>query len=355
MSVHIIAEIGVNHDGDPEKARRLILEAKKSGADSAKLQSFVPDQVVKSASRKARYQMQGEEDLESSLEMLRRLSLSRQDQESLISFGCEHGIEVFSSPFDMDSARFLGECRKIQKIKLGSGEITNYPLIHYLGTTGKSVWMSTGASSMDEVDLALRVFCTGAMGRSADIQPDWCPEMVRNRIVLLHCVSQYPAPAGELNLASIHAMKGRYPCPIGWSDHSPGTDAAVLAIGAGASVIEKHLTLCSKDVGPDHSSSLEPEEFRQLVEKIRKAEKMMGYEMKAIQNCERDTVGLIRRSLYSSRPIQKNEVLKFEHFTCLRPEDGSLPLMLLDLIGSKAPEDLDGGVQIPQIWLEKIR
>ncbi|MEA2031577.1 MAG: N-acetylneuraminate synthase, partial [candidate division Zixibacteria bacterium] len=248
----IIAEAGVNHNGNLELAKQLVDIAAKAGADAVKFQTFKAEKVVTPDSPKADYQLQATEESESQYEMLRKLELSHEQHVELMSYCRKQKIIFMSTPFDRESADFLYEL-SVPVFKIGSGEITNLPFLEYVSGKGKPVILSTGMSYLSEVDEAVKVV------RKAGCE----------RFVLLHCVSNYPAAAQDVNLQAMHTMATAFQVPVGYSDHTLGIEVSMAAVALGACVIEKHFTIDRTLLGPDHQASLEPDELSAMVKGIR--------------------------------------------------------------------------------------
>jgi len=312
----IIAEGGVNHNGDIELARRLVDIAFESGVDAIKFQTFNADAVVSETAPKAKYQKETTDAGESQLEMIRRLELSPEAHLELQSYCREKGILFLSTPFDVGSVDFLDNL-DVPAYKIGSGEITNWPLLQHIALKGKPIILSTGMSFLSEVDEAVRVI--------------W--ETGNEQLVLLHCVSNYPADPSTVNLRAMKTMEKSFLVPVGYSDHTPGIEVALAAVALGACVIEKHFTLDKDLPGPDHKASLEPEELRALVDGIRIVEAALGDGQKKPDRSELNTAEVARRSLVAARDIPANTELREELIAIKRPGTGISPVFLPHLIG----------------------
>ena len=327
MKVKVIAEAGVNHNGDIEIAHELIKESKKAGADAVKFQTFTADQITTCDAAKADYQI-NENKEETQHKMLSRLELSEDNHIALKKHCEELGIEFMSTAFGKKELDILIKCG-IRTIKVASGEITNKPLLEYMAQMAAkqelSVLISTGMSDLNDIENALGIFI------GANIS--------KNDITIMHCTSSYPAPSNELNMKALKLLEEKFNCPIGYSDHSVGIEAAICATSIGASVIEKHITLDKTMVGPDHSASLDPEEFEKMVQSIRKYEDMLGIEKKEVQESEMNTKSVARRSIRASNYIKKGDVLKEDDLVYLRPADGLSPMLYRQVIGKKADKD----------------
>jgi len=322
----IIAEAGVNHNGELETALKLVDAAVRAGADAVKFQTFQADKVASFNAPKADYQVKATDELESQFEMLRKLELPRDAHYELQSFCRERNIIFLSTPFDEESVDFLDSI-DIPLIKVGSGEITNFPLLHHIVEKGKPVILSTGMSSLAEVGQAVQ-----------QIQ-----QVGNEQIVLLHCVSNYPANPLDTNLNAMATMCTAFRVPVGYSDHTPGIEVALAAVALGACVIEKHFTLDCSMEGPDHKASLEPEDLKALVDGIRKVESALGNGIKEPAASEANTKAIARRSLIAARDIHPGQSLTTEDIDIKRPGTGLPPGMKCYLLGLKAREHVPAG------------
>ncbi len=323
---YVIAEAGVNHNGELHLARRLIDATAKAGADAVKFQTFDADRLAGADAPKAAYQQQTTDPVQSQRDMLAALQLSADDHRVLIDHCRSRRITFLSSPFDERSADLLIDLG-VAAIKLGSGELTNGPLLRHVGAAGRPVLLSTGMSTIDEVAEAVDVL------RAAG-----CDELV-----LLHCVSSYPAPPQAANLRTMAAMRDRFGVPVGWSDHCPGHTTALAAAAAGAAVIEKHLTLDRAMPGPDHAASIEPDEFARMVRAIRDIDAALGDGAKRPMPCEADTRAVARRSVVTACDIPQGTAIEPTMLTSMRPAAGISPMKLDALIGRRAARDLRAG------------
>ena len=319
----VIAEVGVNHNGDIELAKRLIDVAADAGADAVKFQTFRAERVASTAAPKAAYQLETTDMTESQLEMLRRLELSPESHHELQAYCQKRGILFMSTPFDEESVDFLDELG-VPAFKIGSGEITNWPLLEYIAAKKKPIILSTGMSYLSEVDEAVRVI------RNAGCK----------QIALLHCVSNYPASPSDANLRAMETMRTAFRTPVGYSDHTLGIEVALAAVALGASVLEKHITLDRNLPGPDHKASLEPQELRSLIAGIRIVERALGNGLKIPVRSEEDSRVIVRRSLAAARNIPKGTILRADMLKSLRPATGIPPTFTKFVIGRKARRDL---------------
>jgi N-acetylneuraminate synthase/N,N'-diacetyllegionaminate synthase len=328
--VFVIAEAGVNHNGDPELARRLARTAADAGADAVKFQTFDADRVASEDSPKAAYQLETTNPNESQRQMLRSLQLPEDEYEPLARFCGELGIVFLSTPFDELSVDLLEPL--VPAFKLGSGEVTNLPLLRHVAGKGKPVILSTGMSDLAEVREAV-----AALRRAGDPP-----------LVLLHCVSSYPAPASAANLRAIQTMAEDTGVPIGYSDHTEGLEASLAAVALGACVIEKHFTLDRAMEGPDHPASLEPADLARLIAGIREVEAALGNGEKQPQDVELPNRDVVRRSLTAARPIAAGEEITAGHLISLRPAGGISPMDFDRVIGRVAAREIPAGERITE-------
>lgn len=324
MSTLVIAEAGVNHNGDSELAMRLVDAAADAGADLVKFQTFSADRLATAGAEKAVYQQQTTRRDESQLEMLRRLELSPQMHTALIDRCQARGIGFFSTAFDPDSADFLIRLGA-ERVKVPSGELTNLPLLRHVGRYGLPVLLSTGMGTLEEVDAALRVLEDAGTPRS--------------QVTVLHCTTEYPAPFEEVNLRALVTIRDRLGVRVGYSDHTLGIEVAIAAVAMGASVIEKHFTLDRSLPGPDHRASLEPKELTAMVTAIRNVEEALGDGIKRAMPGEARNIAVARRSLVASRAIRSGELFSESNLTVKRPGTGLSPMLWDDVVGRAAPRD----------------
>ena len=314
--VFVIAEAGVNHNGDEKLAHDLIEAAANAGADAVKFQTFKASELVTAGAPKAAYQVASTGQDESQHDMLAKLELSAEAFASLKQHAEQLGLVFLSSPFDAPSAKLLIDLG-VAAFKLGPGELTSTPLLAQLATTGQPLILSTGMATLDEVEDAAAV-----VTKHGD-----CP------VAWLHCVSTYPAPANQSNLRAMDVLRLVAEGPVGLSDHTMGWEVALAAVARGATIIEKHLTLSRGMKGPDHAASLEPGELKQLVEQIRRVESALGDGVKRVMPCEEDTRQVARKSLVAARDLPAGTVLKPGDLACKRPGTGLPPAMLELIIG----------------------
>lgn len=322
----VIAEAGVNHNGDIELAKKLVDIAKEAGADAIKFQTFKANRVASIQAPKAEYQLNTTNLRESQLDMLQCLELSYATHRELTVYCQKRNILFISTPFDNDSVDFLDELG-VSAFKIGSGEITNWPFIEMIARKGKPIILSTGMSSLGEVDDAVRV-----------IRKVGC-----DQFALLHCVSNYPADASDTNLRAISVMSRAFGVPVGYSDHTLGIEIAFAAVALGAHIIEKHFTLNKHLPGPDHAMSLEPLDLKALIAGIRNVESALGNGIKVPTASETNNRRLIRRSLAAAIDIPQGVVLKAEMLIGLRPATGISPNEIERVIGRRTKRPLTLG------------
>lgn len=322
--VYIIAEAGVNHNGSVTIAKKMIDQAAEAGADAIKFQTFKAERLTCKTAPKAAYQKKTTGNDGSQQEMLKKLELSDDDFKLLYDHANDKKIEFLSSPFDPESLRFLLDLG-MDKIKIPSGEITNYPLLRDAGRSGKKVILSTGMSTLDEIQDAVHVL----------------KENGSKRIALLHCNTEYPTPYADVNLRAMRLLADTFGVEIGYSDHTEGMEVAIAAAACGASIIEKHFTLDRNMEGPDHRASLEPAELKQLVQSVRNVENALGkYEKKPTMS-ESGNRSIARKSLVAGCRIKKGELFSEENLTAKRPGNGISPMRWQEIIGKAAPRDFD--------------
>ena len=317
----IIAEAGVNHNGNIEIAKKLIVKAKECGADIVKFQTAKLDSLVSKTAKMAEYQKENIGKEESQKEMLSKLLLSFETFEELADYCKEVGIQFLSTPFDIESIQFLDSMQNIWKVP--SGEITNYPYLVEIARTGKDIILSTGMSTLHEVEDALNVLRQNGA----------------SEIILLHCTTNYPTPMQDVNLRAMLTLKEKFGCKIGYSDHTQGIEVPIAAVALGATVIEKHFTLDKNMEGPDHKASIEPDEFAQMVKSIRNIEKALGNGEKTPSQSEIANIAVARKSIIALKEIKAGEVFSEENITTKRPGTGINPMRWNEILGQKAKRD----------------
>lgn len=344
----IIAEAGVNHNGSRDLALRLVDAAADAQADIVKFQIFRAAALAAAAAPKAEYQMQTTGSGQSQLEMLRSLELDEADFHAIQQHCRACNIHFLATPFDEQSLDDLVNKYDVEAIKLGSGEVTNAPLLLRAARTGCPVILSTGMSTLKEVEEALGVLAYGyATEREKPSQDAFRMafhsaagrEALRRKVTLLHCTTEYPAAYEDVNLKAMDTLRTTFGLPVGLSDHTPGIHVAVAAVARGAVVIEKHLTLDRNLPGPDHRASLEPGEFRQLITAIRQVESALGDGAKTPARGELANVPVARRSLVAARDIFRGEVFTTENLAVKRPGTGVSPMRYWEWLGKTAKRD----------------
>ncbi len=325
----IIAEAGVNHNGDLNAARQLIDVAQQAGADAVKFQTFKAEQVIAPHAPKAAYQLENTGTTESQLDMVKRLELSFDDFAGLHRYCQDRGILFMSTPFDYESADFLDRLG-LPIFKVPSGEITNLPFLAHIAAKHKPLIVSTGMAYLGEVETAVRTIADAG-------NPD---------IALLHCVSNYPAAPADANLRAMQTMAAAFDVPVGFSDHTLGLEVPLAAVALGACIIEKHFTLDHNLSGPDHRASLEPDALAALVRGIRTVESALGNGRKVPTASERNTAEVARRSLVAACDIPAGTVVTRDRIAILRPGTGLAPAMLDYVIGKQARTHIPAGTLI---------
>lgn len=322
--VIIIAEAGVNHNGNYDMAVRMVHEAKAAGADYVKFQTAVPELVISSIAPKAEYQKETTGAGESQLDMCRAIHLPLSDYAPLKQECDKAGIGFMSTPFDLVSIDTLGPLG-MDYYKIPSGEITNLPYLRKIASKGRPVIMSTGMCEMDEIDAAIGVLEAGGMNRED--------------IILLHCNTQYPTPFADVNLRAMREMADRFGVRVGYSDHTVGIEVPIAAVAMGAVVIEKHFTLDRNLPGPDHKASLEPGELARMVEAIRNIEDALGDGHKHVTVSEEPNKEVARKSIVAATDIKKGDLLTEQNITVKRPGNGISPMLWDSVIGTRAVDD----------------
>lgn len=320
--VFIIAEAGVNHNGDIEIAKKLVDEAALAGADAVKFQTFKAENLVCMDAAKAAYQMETTDKGESQFEMLKKLELTPDMHEQIISYCMQKGIEFLSTPFDIDSLYYLVRCG-LDIIKIPSGEITNYPLLKEVGKTGKEVILSSGMSTLAEVKEAVQVLKDNG----------------NKTVTVLHCNTEYPTPFVDVNLNAMLTLKRELGVCVGYSDHTQGIEVPIAAVAIGASVIEKHFTLDKNMEGPDHKASLEPDELCAMVRAIRNIELALGDGEKKPSESERKNIDIARKSIVAKCDIKADEIFTENNLTTKRPGSGISPMRWNEIMDQKAKRD----------------
>ena len=322
--VLIIAEAGVNHNGDLGLAKQLIDAAAKAGADLVKFQTFNANRQVTRAAKKADYQTQTTDSKESQHEMLRRLELTEDMHRELITHCAVRDIGFFSTGFDIESIDLLLSLGQ-DNFKIPSGEITNLPYLRYIGKLGKSVILSTGMATLGDIEAAIDVLEQAGTARA--------------QITVLHCTTEYPTPMNDVNLRAMQSIHAAFGVAVGYSDHTPGIEVAIAAVAMGATVIEKHFTLDRNLPGPDHQASLEPVELKAMVVAIRNIEIALGDGIKRLTPSEARNKPVARKSLVACQAIKAGEAFSAQNITTKRPGTGISPMRWDEVMGRAAPRD----------------
>lgn len=322
--VYIIAEAGINHNGDLARALKMVEIAAKAGADAIKFQTFKAENVISESAPKAEYQKRTTGTTESQLEMAKKLELRFDDFRRLKTACREQGIHFFSTAFDAECIDFLVELGT-DTIKIPSGELTNLPYLRKIGGLGKKIILSTGMANLGEVEQTIDTL----VGEGTN----------RNDITLLHCSTDYPTLMTDVNLSAMLTLQQAFKLPVGYSDHSLGIEVPIAAVAMGASIIEKHFTLDKGLPGPDHSASLSPEELTRMVQAIRNIELAMGDGIKKAASGEEKNKAIARRSIVAAQPIKKGEMFSSKNITAKRPGTGISPMRWDEIIGKTAMKD----------------
>ena len=322
----IIAEAGVNHNGDLGTAKKLIEAASDCGADLIKFQTFNSKLITTNYTPKANYQNKNVDNSFSQLEMLKRLELSKDAHNELIEYCKKLGIGFFTTAFDIDSIKYV-KSLNLSFFKIPSGEITNKLYLEEIGNIGKPLLLSTGMSTLGEIESALNILEIGGVKR--------------RDIFVLHCNTEYPTPMKDVNLLAMNTIGNSLGVNIGYSDHTKGIEVAIAASALGAMVIEKHLTLDQKQSGPDHNASTEPAEFLQMVRAIRNIENALGSKIKKPTESEIKNIPFIRKSIVAKKSIEKGEIFSINNITTKRPGNGISPMMWDNVIGRVASKTFD--------------
>ncbi len=349
MSVFIIAEAGVNHNGSLDMAKKLIDVAADAGADAVKFQTFKASHIVSRRAPKAAYQERTTGQEESQFDMIRKLELSVSDHHALLKHAAERGIEFLSTPFDLSSLQLLVGELGLRTIKIPSGEITNAPLLIQVAQSGCRVILSTGMSTLGEIEAALAVLAFGFTA-TADSKPEqevfaaaFASEVgrqaLRERVTLLQCTTEYPAAVAEVNLRVMDTMAAAFSVPVGYSDHTAGIHIAVAAVARGAVLVEKHFTLDRTLPGPDHQASLEPHELAAMVTHIRDVELALGDGVKRPSTAELANLKVVRKSICAAQTIRCGEAFTDANLACKRPGDGISPMSYWHQLGRLATRD----------------
>lgn len=320
----IIAEAGVNHNGNINNAFKMIDIAIDSGADAIKFQTFHADKLSTEDAKKADYQIINTNNNDTQYGMLKQLELSNEAYIKIVDYCREKNIEFISTPFDIEAVNFLDKLN-VNRFKIGSGDLTNYQLLKTVALKNRPIILSTGMSNLSEVEDAIR----------------FIRKYHNNKLDLLHCVSNYPTFIDDTNLLCIKSMNEKLNLPVGFSDHTLGYEAAIIAVTLGATIIEKHFTLDKNMEGPDHRASLEPNELKSYIKKIRETEIMLGDGKKICKKNEENIKKVVRRSLYLNNALKKGDKINESDIICLRPDDGISAIYFENVIGKKVKRNME--------------
>jgi len=324
VSVFIIAEAGVNHNGSVQLACKLIDAASASGADAVKFQTFKAENLVSKNAQKADYQKQATNQLESQLNMLKKLELDSNAHKKLINYCKKKDIVFLSTPFDHESIDLLNEL-ELQIFKIPSGEITNLNYLRHIGSLGKEVILSTGMSTLEEIEKALIILTSAGTSKE--------------NITILHANTMYPTPMEDVNLRAMQTIQDKFDVAVGYSDHTLGIEVDIAAVAMGATIIEKHFTLDKTMDGPDHKSSISPDELKEMVSSIRNIEKALGSSIKKPSKSEMPNITMARKSIVASKSIKKGELFSEKNLTTKRPGTGINPMNWDSILGKVAERD----------------
>lgn len=341
MAVFIIAEAGVNHNGSLETAMKLVDVAVAAGADAIKFQTFKAEKLVTQTAAKAEYQKNATGAEESQLAMLQRLELKYECHFQLRDYCRSRGIHFLSTAFDFESLVFLANDVGVEQLKIPSGEITNGPFLLAHAETGKDIIVSTGMATLGEIEAALGVLAFGFLAWDKPSLPafqqaynsEQGQAILKDKVTLLHCTSEYPTPMRHVNLRAMDLLKQVFGLPVGYSDHTQGLVIPIAAVARGACLIEKHFTLDKNQQGPDHSVSLEPEELKQMVAAIRAIEQALGEYSKTPQPVEMQNREVVRKSLVAGTAIAMGECFSDKNLSSKRPGTGLSPMEYWRLLG----------------------
>ena len=347
--VTVIAEAGVNHNGSKRLAMEMIEVAAEAGVDVVKFQTFCAEKVISRFAPKAEYQIKTTGSVESQLEMAKKLELSESSQRRLFEYCGEKGIDFLSTPFDLDAVDFLVDLG-VSRLKIASGEITNGPLLLKGAGTGLPIILSTGMSSLGEVETALGVLAYGYM-RCEDkpslkafrkcFASEYGQKLLKEKVWMLHCTTEYPAPFDSVNLKAMDTLATIFGLVVGYSDHTPGITVPIVAVARGAMVIEKHFTLDRTLPGPDQKASIAPHELKAMVEAIRQTELSLGTSVKEAAPAEEKNKQIARRSLVAARMIKDGKILTEEDIAVKRPGNGRSPMEYWQILGKAAERNYD--------------
>jgi N,N'-diacetyllegionaminate synthase len=324
----IIAEAGVNHNGELSLAKQLVDIAKDAGADAVKFQTFKSENLATINAKKATYQKETTSTDESQFDMLKKLELTHEMHIELISYCKQQEILFLSSPFDCDSVVYL-ERLNLPVFKIPSGEILHVPYLRKIATINKPTILSTGMCTMDDIEFGVKTLLNSGLDKS--------------NLYLLHCTTEYPCPFEDVNLNAMATIQNKFGVPVGYSDHTPGITIPIAAVAMGATIIEKHFTLDKSLTGPDHRASLNPKELKDMVDQIRIVEKVKGNGIKEPSLTEQKNIEIVRKSIVAKENIQKGETFTIHNLICKRPAGGISPKEWDNILGKKAKKNYEEG------------
>lgn len=352
MRTYIISEAGVNHNGSLDMALKLVDVALEAGADAIKFQTFNAEKLVTKHASKAEYQKQTSGEKESQYDMLKSLELSDAEQTTILAYCGQKGIQFISTPFDLESVDLLVKTFDLSLIKVSSGDLTNAPLLLKIAKSAKLVILSTGMSTLGEIEEALGVLAFGYLSRGEQPSIDNFRQaynsfegrqVLREKVTLLHCTTEYPAPFAEVNLLAMDTLRQAFGLKVGFSDHTSGIAIALAAVSRGAEIIEKHFTLNRNFPGPDHQASIEPQELQLMVKSIREIEAALGSPIKTPSKTELKNITIARRSLVAAENISQGAEFTEQNLAVKRPGTGISPYYYWDRLGEKAKRDIREG------------
>lgn len=356
MSVFVIAEAGVNHNGSLSAALDMVDVAAAAGADAVKFQTFRARAMITESAPKADYQVASTGGGQSQRDMIEALELSPDAHLALAQHCASRGIRFLSTPFDVGSLHLLSRSLGMSTIKIPSGEVTNLPFVLEIGREAKDVILSTGMCTLREIETALKTLAFAFDRSTADRLPtaghltaaldDRERSLLLGRVTVLQCTTEYPAPIEEANLRAMATIRDAFGLAVGYSDHTTGATASIAAVALGATVIEKHFTLDKTQDGPDHRASLEPDELKQFIAALRDAERALGSAEKSPTSTESKNIPIARKSIVASRAIARGELLSADNLTFKRPATGLAPIDFFDLVGTPAPRDMSEDEQL---------
>jgi N-acetylneuraminate synthase len=357
MSVYVIAEAGVNHNGSIDLAYKLIDLAVEANADAVKFQTFVADSLVTKTAKKAGYQMDSGDADESQYSMLKRLELTKPQFADLQGYCHAKGIDFLSTAFDQVSLDFLCIDLKLAKLKIPSGELTNAPFVLEHARTGCDLIVSTGMADIEDIKAALSVIAFGYITKHGEADPNMSnfekayssfegQNLLTKKVTLLHCTTEYPTPLEDVNLLAIDSMRQLFGLEVGYSDHTQGIIVPVAAVALGATVIEKHFTLDCSMEGPDHSASLGPNDLKAMIVAIRATELALGCSEKKVTASELQNRSVIRKSIVATSAIKKGELYSSANIGIMRPGTGLSPYRYWEIIGTRANSEVEVGETI---------